>query len=326
MASIYDDIINGTFANSAMQTTGWGKPVDSSPSYLRQGTSGVNFNPGVGFVPGAIPTNRLPSTSDYAVTPQNKAGIANAQAAYESGGGYFMDPKTGQFSYTNPTATNPAVTAAAGQAASVPLPRSRPPWAPTSIDMAAINGQQGANPGMGGALIGNGQMSSSIPPQQPPNDGSPATVWAGSNPGGTPAAPSAPITQGKDGYTYQNGKVVGLTDWAQKARQQMGLTPAGQYAAANLIGQADAQARGAVGRAFGQTTAIEKLRAQGMSPSDAYSAANAVDYSGKGYSAADRLQAQQAQRGGGGGDSLMSNGNSGPSGFAQYLMRNGSPK
>lgn len=340
MASIYDDIINGTFANPAMQTSGWGKPVDSPPSYLRQGTSGVNFNPGVGFVPGAIPTNRLPSTSDYAVTPQNKAGIANAQAAYESGGGYFMDPKTGQFSYTNPTATNPAATAAAGQAAGYPTvsgyPDPNPPW-PASVDdrlnARAKAGlypslpQQGANPGMGGALIGNGQMAPGIAPQGPPPAGITPTVWAGSNGSSTPTPPwsPAPITQGTDGYTYQNGKVVGLTDWALRGRQQ-GLAPSGQYAAANLAGQLKAQIRGEQGRAAGQTTAIEKLRAQGMSPSDAYNAANAVDYSGKGYSAADRLQAQQAQRGGGGGDSLMSNGNSGPSGFAQYLLRNGSPK
>lgn len=303
MASIYDDIINGTFANPAMQTSGWGKPVDSSPSYLRQGTSGVNFNPAEGVEPGAIPTDRLPQGTAGLPNPSPGSGLTQQQLT--ALGGWTTDPLTGQLSYTNPSATNPAVTAAAGQAASVPLPRSRPPWAPTSIDMAAINGQQGANPGMGGALIGNGQMSPGIAPQGPPPAGIAPTVWAGGNGSSTPTPPPTPITQGTDGYTYQNGKVVGLTDWAQRARQD-GLGPSGQYDAANLAGQLKAQMRGEQGRAAGQTTAIEKLRAQGMSPSDAYSAANAVDYSGKGYSAADRLQAQLAARGGGGGDSLMS--------------------
>lgn len=261
---------NKFYSGITPQTTGWGKPIGSSPPYLRQGASGVNFNPGVGFVPGAIPTDRLPQGTAGLPNPSPGSGLTQQQIT--ALGGWATDPLTGQFSYTDPT-TTPATAAAAAQAANVPLPRPRPPWAPTSIDMAAINGQQGADPGMGGALIGNGQMSPNIPPQGPPPAGIAPTVWADGNGSSTPTPPPAPITQGADGYTYQNGKVVGLTDWAQRGRQQ-GLGPAGQYAAANLAGQMKAQIRGDQARAAGQTTLVDKLRAAGMSPSDAYAAAN----------------------------------------------------
>lgn len=283
MANIYDNIINRTFADPAMQTSGWGKPVgNASPQYLRQGASGVSFNPGEGFVPGAMPTDRLPQGTAGLPNPSPGSGLTPQQVS--ALGGWNVDPLTGQLAYAKPGATNPAVAAAAGQAAgypavqdygqSAPLPRPRPPWAPTAIDMAAINGQQGANPGMGGALIGNGQMAPGIAPQGPPPAGISPTKWRGDNPSGGGMTPAqAPITQGTDGYTYQNGKVVGLTDWAQRGRQQ-GLGPDGQYAAANLAGQLKAQIRGDQARAAGQTTAVDKLRAQGMSPSDAYAVAN----------------------------------------------------
>jgi hypothetical protein len=233
-------------------------------------------------LPASMGQDRLPQGSAGLPNPSPGSGLTAAQLAAMAG--WSVDPQTGQLAYSNGSA-NPAVAAAAGQAAgyptvqnygataSVPLPRARPPWAPTSIDMAAINGQQGANPGMGGALIGNGQMAPGIAPQGPPPAGIAPTVWAGSNGSSTPTPPAAPITQGTDGYTYQNGKVVGLTDWAQRGRQQ-GLGPAGQYAAANLAGQLKAQMRGEQARAAGQTTLIDKLRAQGMSPSDAYASAN----------------------------------------------------
>lgn len=310
MANIYDDIINGTFSNPAMQTSGWGKPIgNAQPAYSRQGTSGVAFNPAEGFVPGAIPTSgdRLPQGTAGLPNPSPGSGLTPQQLA--AMGGWSVDNQTGQLSYANPS-QNQAATAAGQMAAGVPLPRPRPPWAPTAIDMAAINGQQGANPGMGGALIGNGQMSPQIPPQQPPNDGSPPTVWAGDNRGGSSAPAAAPITQGTDGYTYQNGKVVGLTDWAQRARAD-GVGPSGQYDAANLAGQIKAQMRGAQGRAAGQTTMIDKLRAQGYSPSDAYAVASAPNLSGSGTNSYERFVAQQAARGTGGGDSLMSS-QSGP--------------
>lgn len=267
------------------------------------------------------PSDRLPQGTAGLPNPSPGSGLTSQQLA--ALGGWAVDPQTGQLAYSNPGSTNPAVAAAAGQAAGVPLPRPRPPWAPTTIDMAAINAQQGANPGMGGALIGNGQMSPGIAPQGPPPAGIAPTVWAGDNGSSTPTPPPMPITQGKDGYTYQNGKVVGLTDWAQRGRQD-GIGPAGQYAAANLAGQMKAQMRGEQARAAGQTTVVDKIRAQGYSPSQAYAIASAPNLTGSGYNAVDRLQAQQASRGGGGGDSLVSDGNSTHLGADRYLAaRNG---
>ena len=111
----------------------------------------------------------------------------------------------------------------------VPLPRPRPGYAPTSIDIAAMNQPQGANPGIGGAMIGNGVMSPSIPPQGPPPAGVSPTVWAGDN--------TNPMTGGVGPYRGAAGN--GYT--APGAPRP--LTAAERYSLANQYGQQAAQER-----------------------------------------------------------------------------------
>lgn len=190
----------------------------------------------------------------------------------------------------------------------VPLPRPRPWNAPTSLDMAAINGQpQGANPGMGGAMIGNGQMTSGIPPQGPPPPGIAPTVWAGEqgNPvGGGYQVPGMPrpltaaeryslanqfgqqaaldrqsnATGTAGGYQYQNGQRVGYAPQTIGGSTYTPTTPAGAYGLANAAGQIAALNRQAA--ATGQTGVynyINGVRAgtvNGMSSANAYAAAN----------------------------------------------------
>lgn len=118
-------------------------------------------------------------------------------------------------------------------ASNVQLPRRRPASASPMEDALIAAGVQpgvpltppaapvGANPGMGGAMIGNGQMASSIPPQLPPADGSsPLPVWAGDNPqqaGGLPL-----------GINVRGG-------------QQPNVSPSERYSLANMLGQINAQ-------------------------------------------------------------------------------------
>lgn len=111
----------------------------------------------------------------------------------------------------------------------VPLPRPRPGYAPTSIDIAAMNRPQGANPGMGGAMLGNGAMSPNIPPQGPPPAGISPTVWAGDN--------ANPMTGGVG--PYRGAASDGYT--APGAPRP--LTAAERYSLANQYGQQAAQQR-----------------------------------------------------------------------------------
>jgi hypothetical protein len=139
---------------------------------------------------------------------------------------------------------NPAVTAAtqAGQGAAPPFPLPpiarwnrmeeqagqpggiRPPW---TVPQSPV----GANPGMGGAIIGDGRMNPGIPPQQPPADGSsPLPVWAGEQP-------------------QQQGGPLNIN--VRGGQQAPALTPAQRYALANQTGQIAAQQRQA--QATGQS-------------------------------------------------------------------------
>jgi len=102
------------------------------------------------------------------------------------------------------------------------------PWGEHSRGLAFHNftnppaAPQGANPGMGGAMIGDGRMNPGIPPQQPPADGSsPLPVWAGDN----PQQPGGPLNINVRGGQAPN------------------LTPAQRYALANQTGQINAQQR-----------------------------------------------------------------------------------
>ncbi len=209
--------------------------------------------------------------------------------------------------------TIPQVPAAPAPAQNVQLPRPRPGYAPTSLDMAAINAPRqpvGANPGMGGAMLGNGVMSPAIPPQQPPADGSsPLPVWAGDTPqvpqmpqAGGYTAPGAPrqltaaeryqlsnqlgqqaalerqakATGTAGGYQYVNGQRVGYAPQTIGNNVYTPTNPATAYGLANAAGQIAALNRQAAAMSQGQQTAVQKLQAQGMSPSQAYAAANAA--------------------------------------------------
>lgn len=324
MANIYDQIINGTFANPAMQTQGWGQPVGNTPRqgtvnspYLRQGASGVRFNPGEGFVPGAIPTggDRLPQGTAGLPAPAGTTGMTPQQL--QALGGWAIDPRTGQLAYSAPGAQNPAVAAATQQGQNVPLPRPRPATAPSWMDMAAINAQQqpvGANPGMGGAMIGNGQMAPGIPPQGPPPAGIAPTVWAGDQPqqaggGGQPlgisvhggqqpnVSPSeryslanmlgqinaqkrqSNATGTAGGYQYQNGQKVGYAPQTIGGSTYTPMSGASAYSLANLAGQQAAQQRQA--NATGSTGVYNYVNGQrtgtvnGGSSASAYEAAAA---------------------------------------------------
>lgn len=202
------------------------------------------------------------------------------------------------------TPQNPAVTAAtqAGQGAAPPFPRppiarwnrmdvaeqgpkpGTPAWALYSQKLAQMGltaPQAGANPGMGGAMVGNGQMSPQIPPQQPPADGSsPLPVWSGGPGQGGPVMRGGTVQRanGTNGYVY--GRAAG-GPWNQqgKAPWTQGMSPADQYAVANMGGQIAALGRQAT--ATGQTgvhnyvNGVKTGTVNGQSSANAYEAAAA---------------------------------------------------
>ncbi len=111
-----------------------------------------------------------------------------------------------------------------------PAPPAAPqgePWGVHSRGLAFHNfinppaAPQGANPGLGGAMIGNGQMNPGIPPQLPPADGSsPLPVWAGDNP------------------QQAGGQSLGIN---VRGGQQPNVSPSERYSLANMLGQINAQ-------------------------------------------------------------------------------------
>lgn len=188
----------------------------------------------------------------------------------------------------------------------VQLPRPRPGYAPTAIDMAAINRPPiGANPGMGGAMIGNGVMSPRIPPQGPPPPGIAPTVWAGD----APAVPSAPAprqpsltganayelanwhaqqaalarqanaTGTAGGYQYLNGQRVGYAPQTIGGTTYAPNNGASAYGLANVAGQIAALNRqaGATGSTgvYNYINGVKTGTVNGMSSANAYAAANA---------------------------------------------------
>lgn len=132
-------------------------------------------------------------------------------------------PPTSGLGYA-PTPQNPAVTAAE-QAVMPPPPRPRPPYAPNTWNrMDVAQRPVGANPGMGGAIIGDGVMNPGIPPQLPPADGSsPLPVWAGNNP-----------------QQAGGGQPLGIN---VRGGQQPNVSPSERYSLANMLGQINAKDR-----------------------------------------------------------------------------------
>jgi hypothetical protein len=142
----------------------------------------------------------------------------------------------------------------------------------------------GANPGMGGAMIGDGQMSPQIPPQGPPPPGIAPTVWAGEQPqqpggplainvrGGQQPPPQTPAqryalanqtgqiaaqqrqsqaTGQAGGYQYKDGQKVGYATQTIGNKAYIPFNPAAAYGLANAAGQVRALNKQAT--ATGQT-------------------------------------------------------------------------
>lgn len=268
MANVYDDIINGTFASLGTSATGWAAP---GQSYAGQET--------------APDPNRLRPSSAGLPNPSPGSGLTYQQI--QAQGGYNVDPLTGQLAYTQPQ-PNAAAAAAGqmGQGGNIPLPRPRPATPTTAMEDALISAgirpgvplsQQGANPGMGGAMFGNGRMSPGIPPQQPPADGSSRLpVWRGeAGQGASPqqgfAGNGYTFTRNPDGSWAQTGKMP----WAQ------GMSPSQQYEVANAAAALAAKQR--VSGLNGISSGYQIVNGQrtqpapqyaGMSPSQVYDAVN----------------------------------------------------
>lgn len=154
----------------------------------------------------------------------------------------------------------------------------KPPQPNPSVLMAMMGRGQpvpppppvGADPGMGGAMLGNPRMASSIPPQQPPADGSsPLPVWRGEQPTAVATMISRGLTGiAPNGYAYQDGQRVGNANWTQ------GYTPEQQYKSANLQAQVAAMDRART--ATGITPVQQIQRQTGASGAPAYDQANAA--------------------------------------------------
>lgn len=122
MANIYDSILSGSFASLGMPPA-----PKQQPGMMGRG----------------LPSDRLAPSPAGLPNPSPGSGLTPAQIAQM--GGWSVNNQTGALGYAAPSPSNPAASAAAGLGAgSVGLPRPRPGNAPTSIDMAAINGQPAA--------------------------------------------------------------------------------------------------------------------------------------------------------------------------------------
>lgn len=135
-----------------------------------------------------------------------------------------IDPTTGM---PAPAARSGPVIAPGGPVGMRPEGNTFPYTAPSAP--AEVPG--GANPGVGGALIGNGVMSPNIQPNPPP-PGMAATQWGGPAPAassGIAASPPAGAMLGTDGYYYRPDGNGGY----DIAGRVPGYTPAELYDAAN---------------------------------------------------------------------------------------------
>lgn len=228
--------------------------------------------------------DRLPTGSAGLPAP---AGSGMTPSQVSALGGWSVDPRTGQFAYAAPGAQTPAAAAAGQVAQSVPLPRPRPANAPTRMDIAAWMAANGANPGMGGAMIGNGEMAPGIAPQGPPPDGIAPTNWGGSKPAaGSPAVSAALVNRmtteramAPNGYIYGRS---GEGGWNQQSKMPWAdmVSPSDQYAIANAASAAAAKGRQAnatgVAGGFIYDKGQKVGTVGGVSAADAYANANAA--------------------------------------------------
>lgn len=205
MASLYDDIISGTFNTlGPSATSGWTAPTYQS-GMMGRGQPSDRLAPGY-----AAPPNPSPGS-----------GMTPAQVAAAQLGVYGSPSSSGM----------PATASAyAPTGGSVSLPRPRPGNAPTSIDMAAINGQPGVT-----------RVSSAMQPAQQ-NGGLLELLFGQSKnrQGGLMGLLGGP-QQGGLLQLLMGGKKP-----AMAAQTPRGLTPSQSYAAANA--NARDRARAAAGK------------------------------------------------------------------------------
>lgn len=293
-----DAMINGTFANPAMQTQGWGEaPVQNTSmedALIRQGirpgipmSAQINATPSVRY---ASPAQRAQISAVPANSYQTPRGLPIVAPNIPYGSQY---PDTGNKGRASGAMTQQlGINYPVPPPPAPPAPPPRPPvadWGQISraLAQASMSAPQGANPGIGGALLGNGQMSSQIPAQLPPADGSsPLPVWAGA----TPTAPGGPqqaaqqrqqqATGQAGGYQYQNGQKVAYAPVNFAGQPFTATSGASAYTLANNAGRVNALVNQA--NQTGQTgvynysNGVRGTTVNGGSGASAYDQANAA--------------------------------------------------
>jgi hypothetical protein len=270
--AIADAMINATFANPAMQTQGWTPNQQSQPSVddMYRGIYPVQ-QPQQTQRPTQAQMQAIRDVPpSYSANPRLPGGAGQTIKRLASGE-YVITNTSPQMAFNSPQQQNPAVMAATMQAGGTgPGPMRRPEAAPSRMEMAYMQsgpgprprpglGIGGANPGMGGAMIGNGQMASGIPPQGPPPPGIAPTQWAGGNPVMRPEQ-AAPRMTSAQAYAQKNATAAANA----KARQ------------ANLTGI------DSMGRVLQNGQVVGTVRPQGQSSASYYAQQNSKNNSGAG--------------------------------------------
>lgn len=302
-AQMYAPSYGGTGTARPVQTSAVG-PIDRSTAANNYFGQALTYVPASGMRSVA---DLLTGIGSYG----GPASLSQKPAQTASKGGYAP-----WGAYSRSLAFNGMNTPAAPAPPNVPLPRSRPGYAPTAIDMAAINAPPaapvGANPGMGGAMLGNGVMAPGIAPQGPPPPGIAPTVWAGDPPPQAPATnitvrggqqpPRLPssaqqyaqanraaqlaalerqsnATGTAGGYQYVGGQKVGYAPQTIGNNVYTPTNPATAYGLANAAAQIaalnrQAAATGSTG-VYNYVNGVKTGTVNGQSSANAYAAANA---------------------------------------------------
>lgn len=207
------------------------------------------------------PVNATPSgntATRAAMTQKQQSGGATY---YDQPGGYGYNSQTGEYELKQPgnaytvgpykpnadfSVRNPAaaaiqkavpieITVPYGRAAP-PLPRPRPGYAPSRIDMAAINGRPSFGSATLGGLSFNAKFGNAyrtaalhqqvgLAPQQTANPQVAAAMAARP----ASAVPAGTVQSAANGYIYT---ADGRGNWVQTGKVNPALTPSQQYAAA----------------------------------------------------------------------------------------------
>lgn len=226
---VYDNILSGTFNTLGLPQQ------QTQPGMLGRG----------------LPSDRLPQGLPGLPNPSPGSGMTPAQV--RALGGWTVDPRTGQLAYAPPSPSNPAVDAATTLVGGVPLPRARPGTAPTSIDMAAINGLPKTavsgqmQPAQSGGLLDmifgpskNG-MSGLAGLLGGPQQGGLLQQLMGGGGGGQSVSPQ-PRAAPPPSYVAQGGALMPLTSMSGAIRRTDGDTGGGALTGSSEHGRAQWEA------------------------------------------------------------------------------------